>query len=188
MRLEHLGLIGNCQFSALIDNTGEVVWCCLPRFDSEPVFSTLLDERDGGRFVVGAPDGSHGRQRYLDNSNVLETVFRTADGAFRVLDFAPRFPQHDRMFRPTQLFRIVAPIDGAPRVRVLCAPRLGWSKAAPQALQGSNHIQFEGFASPLRLTTDIPPSYLSGQPFALTERRHLALTWGAPIEEEVAGE
>lgn len=186
MRLEDIGLIGNCQFSALIDNTGEVVWCCLPRFDSEPVFSTLLDERDGGRFMVGTPDGSHGQQRYLDNSNVLETVFRTADGAFRVLDFAPRFGQRDRMFRPTQLFRIVEPIDGAPRVRVLCAPRLGWSKAAPQALQGSNHIQFEGFANPLRLTTDIPPSHLSGQPFALTERRHLALTWGAPIEEPLA--
>ncbi len=187
MRLEDIGLIGNCQFSALIDNTGEVVWCCLPRFDSEPVFSTLLDERDGGRFLVGPADGSRGVQRYLDNSNVLETVFRTADGAFRVLDFAPRFPQHERMFRPTQLFRIVEPIDGAPRVRVLCSPRLGWSKAAPQALQGSNHIQFEGFASPLRLTTDIPPSYLSGQPFALTERRHLALTWGAPIEEPLTG-
>jgi GH15 family glucan-1,4-alpha-glucosidase len=35
----------------------------------------------------------------------------------------------------------------------------------------------------LRLTSDIPLSYLGGQPFALTERRHLALTWGAPIEE-----
>ncbi len=32
MRLEDLGLIGNCQFSALIERTGEVVWCCLPRF------------------------------------------------------------------------------------------------------------------------------------------------------------
>jgi len=187
MRLEDLGLIGNCQFSALIENTGAVVWCCLPRFDAEPVFSTLLDERDGGRFIVGPADGSHGSQRYLDNTNVLETTFRTADGAFRVLDFAPRFPQHERMFRPTQLFRIVEPIDGTPRIRVLCDPRLGWSKATPQALQGSNHIQFDGFNSPLRLTTDIPPSYLAGQAFALTERRHLALTWGAPIEEPLAG-
>jgi len=40
MRLEDLGLIGNCQFSALVHNSGEIVWCCLPRFDSEPVFST----------------------------------------------------------------------------------------------------------------------------------------------------
>jgi GH15 family glucan-1,4-alpha-glucosidase len=43
MRLENLGLIGNCQFSALVHNSGDIVWCCLPRFDSEPVYSALLD-------------------------------------------------------------------------------------------------------------------------------------------------
>jgi hypothetical protein len=90
------------------------------------------------------------------------------------------------MFRPTQLFRIIEPIDGAPRIRVLCDPRLGWSKATPQVLQGSNHIS--STALPVRCGS--PPTsavYLGGQPFALTERRHLALTWGAPIEEPLAG-
>lgn len=187
MRLEDLGLIGNCQYSALIENTGEIVWCCLPRFDSDPVFSSLLDEHNGGRFIVGPADSSCGEQRYLENTNVLETTFHTADGSFRVLDFAPRFLQHERIFRPTQLLRIVEPLDGAPRIRVLCEPRLGWSKATPRTLQGSNHIQYDGFASPLRLTTDIPLSYLAGQPFALTGRQHLALTWGTPIEEPLVG-
>jgi GH15 family glucan-1,4-alpha-glucosidase len=183
MQLEHLALVGNCQFSALVHKSGEVVWCCLPRFDSEPVFSSLLDHGGGGRFLVGAAEGEEGRQRYLDNTNVLESLFETANGTFRVLDFAPRFVQHDRTFRPTQLVRILEPVAGTPRVRVLCDPRLGWSKAAPGTLQGSNHVRFEGFASPLRLTTDIPLSYLGGQPFALTGRRHLVLAWGAPVEE-----
>jgi GH15 family glucan-1,4-alpha-glucosidase len=187
MRLEELGLVGNCQFSALVADTGDVVWCCLPRFDAEPVFSTLLDERDGGRFTVGAASGVRGVSRYIENTNVLETTFRDESGSFRVTDFAPRFPQHDRMFRPTQLYRIVEPLAGTPRVRIVCEPRLGWSKARPGTTQGSNHIQFEGFASPLRLTADIPPSYLGGQPFTLTERRHLVLTWGAPIEEPLPG-
>lgn len=186
MRLEDLGLVGNCQFSALVGRNGETVWCCLPRFDSEPVFSTLLDREAGGRFVVGPADGAVGTQRYVENTNVLETTFETASGKFRLLDFAPRFMQHDRIFRPTQLFRIVEPIEGTPLVRVECEPRLGWSKAVPPVLQGSNHLRFEGFASPLRLTTDIPLSYLAGHPFALTGRRHLALTWGAPIEEPLA--
>jgi GH15 family glucan-1,4-alpha-glucosidase len=69
---------------------------------------------------------------------------------------------------------------------VRCEPKLGWSRATPLLLHGSNHIRFEGFASPLRLTTDIPLSYLGGTPFALTGTRHLALTWGAPIEEPLA--
>jgi GH15 family glucan-1,4-alpha-glucosidase len=183
MRLEDLGLIGNCQFSALVEKTGAVVWCCLPRFDSEPVFAALLDHDDGGRFLVSPACASSGVQRYLENTNVLETRFETKDGCFRVLDLAPRFLLYDRTFRPTQLVRIVEPLEGSPRIQVRCEPRLGWSKAPPERLAGSNHIDFPGFASPLRLTSDIPVAYLEGQPFALTERRHLVLTWGAPVEE-----
>ena len=77
MKLEELGVIGNCQFSALVHDSGEIVWCCLPRFDSEPLFSTLLDRDDGGHFrrkaalwcgfadhhqLVGFP---HGRENRL---------------------------------------------------------------------------------------------------------------------------
>ena len=183
MRLEDLGVVGNCQFSALIERTGAVVWCCLPRFDSEPVFSTLLDHDDGGSFLVGPAEPAPGTQRYLPNTNVLETRFDAPDGSFRLVDFAPRFVEHGRLFRPTQLFRIIEPLEGTPRIRVTCEPRLGWSKGVPCRVQGSHHVSFSGFASPLRLTSDIPLSYLGEQPFALTDRRHLALTWGAPIEE-----
>ena len=183
MLLEDLGLVGNCQFSALVERSGEVVWCCLPRFDSEPVFSTLLDKQEGGKFLVGPAAGEPGEQAYIENTNILETTFKTASGSFRLLDFAPRLVQHDRIFRPTQLYRIVEPIEGTPRVRVVCEPRIGWSKAKPARLNGSNHVRFEGFDSQLRLTSDIPVSYLGGQPFTLTEKRHLVLTWGAPVEE-----
>jgi GH15 family glucan-1,4-alpha-glucosidase len=183
MRLENLALIGNCQISALVERTGSILWCCLPRFDSEPVFSALLDHREGGRFVIAAADDVLGTQRYIENANILETTFESAGGTFRVLDFAPRFILYDRVFRPTQLFRILEPISGSPLVSVRCEPKLGWSRAVPAMLQGSNHVSFEGFASHLRLTTDLPLTYLGGQPFSLTERRHFALTWGAPIEE-----
>lgn len=183
MRLEDLGLIGNCQCSALVERTGAVVWCCLPRFDSEPVFSTLLDERDGGSFLVGPANGGAGVQRYLDNTNVLETTFDAPGGRFRVIDFMPRFVLYDRTFRPTELVRIVEPLEGTPRIRVACSPRLGWSRRQAAQVQGSNHVRFEGFPAQLRLTADLPISYLSGKPFALTARQHLVLTWGAAVEE-----
>lgn len=183
MRLEDLGLIGNCQYSALVHRSGEVAWCCLPRFDSEPVFASLLDGVDGGCFLAAPASGGLGEQRYLPNTNVLETRFRTPDGSFRVIDFAPRFIQYERAFRPTQFYRILEPVEGTPRVQVRCEPRLGWSKKTPERVYGSHHVRFEGFASQLRLTTDLPLSYLEGQPFTLTERRHLVLTWGAPVEE-----
>lgn len=37
-----LGVIGNCQVSALIDRSGRYVWACLPRLDGDPVFCSLL--------------------------------------------------------------------------------------------------------------------------------------------------
>jgi GH15 family glucan-1,4-alpha-glucosidase len=184
MQLEDLGLVGNCQFAALIDRAGSIVWSCLPRFDSDPMFSRLLDESGGGRFAVEPAHGEMGRQTYLENTNVLSTRFETDTGTFRVIDFAPRFGQVEGIFHPTQLQRIIEPIDGCPVVRVRFEPRLGWSNAPAPTVQGARHLRVEGFSSPVWLETDVALSDVVEQrPFPLTERKHLVLTWGTPVEE-----
>ena len=38
-----LAVIGNCSYSALIDRRGRIIWSCLPRFDSDPVFCSLVN-------------------------------------------------------------------------------------------------------------------------------------------------
>ncbi len=157
----------------------------MPRFDSEPVFGSLLDEQNGGGFHIAPADGTIGVQRYLDNTNVLETLFITSDGSFRILDFAPRFIQFDRTFRPTKIVRIVEPLTGTPQIKVHCDPRLGWSKKLPARDVGSNHVSYLGFPSEVRLTTDVPLSYLEGLPFALTSKKHLVLAWGDPVQESL---
>jgi GH15 family glucan-1,4-alpha-glucosidase len=183
MPLSDLGLIGNCQLSALVRNDGAIVWSCMPRFDSPPIFATLLDDHAGGTFLIGSADGRPGVQRYLPNTNVLETRFDGSDGTFRVLDFAPRFMQHERSFRPKKLVRIVEPLSGLPRIRVTCDPVLGWTRARARRYLGSHHIAFAGYDTELRLTTDASLAYLDGEPFALSERKHFVLAWGAPVEE-----
>jgi hypothetical protein len=50
-----LALIGNCTIGALVDRQARVVWCCMPRFDGDPVFHALVDSAAG----IGA-DGSFG--------------------------------------------------------------------------------------------------------------------------------
>ena len=47
-----LGVIGNCQVAALVDERGSIVWSCLPRFDAEPAFSRLVDTQDRGQFAI----------------------------------------------------------------------------------------------------------------------------------------
>jgi len=183
MALDELGLIGNCQISALVDRWGSIVWSCLPRFDSPPVFGALLDAEAGGKFMITSADDVPGVQRYLPNTNVLETRFDGPSGAFRILDFAPRFYLFERSFRPTKLIRIVEPLSGAPRIRVRCDPVLGWTRKLPGREMGSHHVSFRGYDTELRLTTDAALSYLNGDPFALTGRKHFVLAWGAPVEE-----
>ncbi|MBS1123592.1 MAG: glycoside hydrolase 15-related protein [Deltaproteobacteria bacterium] len=182
MELADLGLIGNCQLSALVSRQGAIVWSCMPRFDSAPVFGALLDPA-GGQFSIASSDGLPGNQRYVPNTNVLETRFEGPDGAFRILDFAPRFIQYERTFRPTMLIRIVEPLTGTPRIRVSCDPVLGWSRSRPDREIGSHHIAYKGYDAHLRLTTDAPLTYLNDDPWALTERKHFVLSWGAPVEE-----
>ena len=184
--LADLGLIGNCQIAAHVHCDGDIVWSCLPRFDSAPVFASLLDPERGGRFGIGGPNGERGVQRYLPNTNVLETTITTADGRFRVIDFAPRFLQYERSFRPAKLVRIVEPLEGTPRIRVVCDPRLGWSGERPAREMGSHHVSYRGFGDELRLTTDAPLTYVNGDAFALTARRHFVLALGAPVEEPLA--
>jgi GH15 family glucan-1,4-alpha-glucosidase len=185
VRLEDLALIGNCQYAALVGRDGAIVWCCLPRFDSPPVFASLLDRDNGGEFSIRSAGDEIGTQRYLTNTNVVETTFRTPEGVFRVVDFAPRFFMLDRSFRPTILVRMIEPLDGMPRIRVRCDPRLGWSKKEPVRIEGSNHVNYEGFPQPLRLTTDVPLAYLTGRPFSLSQRHHMVLAWGQPVEESL---
>jgi GH15 family glucan-1,4-alpha-glucosidase len=183
MSLSDLALIGNCQVSALVSRSGRIVWSCMPRFDSAPVFASLLDDLDGGGFTIAPADGTDGTQRYIPNTNVVETTFSTSDGKFRILDFAPRFIQFDRSFRPTKLIRIVEPISGTPRIRVRCDPVLGWSRKRPGREVGSHHIQYHGYEEQLRLTTNAPLSYLDGDAFALSARTDFVLSWGSPVEE-----
>ncbi|HKY32871.1 MAG TPA: glycoside hydrolase family 15 protein [Candidatus Polarisedimenticolia bacterium] len=177
MRLEDLGLIGNCRISALVSREGEIVWCCLPRFDSEPVFSTLLDLPGGGFFRVAPAQGGAGRQRYLPNTNVLETTFEATDGRFRILDFAPRWIEGERALNPPRLVRLVEPLEGEPLVRVACEPRLGWSRARPSVRVFTDHLAFEGFAAPMELAFG-PGRGFAPEASPLRGRAAFVLGWG----------
>ena len=37
-----LAAIGNCQIGSLLDERGRMVWTCLPQFDGDPAFCSLL--------------------------------------------------------------------------------------------------------------------------------------------------
>jgi GH15 family glucan-1,4-alpha-glucosidase len=168
----NLAVIGNCSFSALLDSRARIVWCCLPRFDSDPRFCALLnDHQDGkaGFYDAELFDMRESKQRYRENSAILETILRDSHGAaIQITDFAPRFKQFGRVFRPGMLVRQIVPLAGAPRIRIRLRPAHGYGRGRPETTHGSNHIRYVMPDLTLRLTTDGSVSYILEEvPFIL---------------------
>ncbi|NMM11464.1 MAG: glycoside hydrolase family 15 protein [Polaromonas sp.] len=181
-----MGVIGNCAFSALIDVRGRIVWCCLPRFDGDPVFNALIEPGTGdgddstsqsSAFAIEIEDFAESKQWYEPNTAVLRTqLFDKSGQGIEITDFAPRFFSRSRFFRPMTLVRRVRPIHGAPRIRVALNIRFDWGRREPLITQGSNHLRYVGEALTLRLNTDAPLSHLlSRQPFVMTREHNFLL-------------
>jgi len=160
-----LALIGNCAVNALVDAQARMVWCCMPRPDADPVFHALLDSAEGialdGTMAVELEGLAQSTQQYEPGTAVVRTRMFAADGSgVEVLDFAPRYRSHDRMFRPAQLVRRVRPLAGHPRVRFIVRPRADWGATTPVTTRGSNHLRFVAPGWTLRLNTNVPLTYL----------------------------
>ncbi len=164
------GVIGNCSFGALIDPRGRICWACLPHFDGDPVFHSLLgaaDEADpeaGGFFDIVLEGFQGSEQHYVENTAILVTTLRDGNGAaVRITDFAPRFEQFGRSFRPTMIVRTIERLRGEPRIRIRLRPRFDYGSRRPELTRGSNHIRYVGPRLALRLTTDAPVSFITDE-------------------------
>lgn len=159
-----LGIIGNCGVGALIDRQARLVWCCLPRFDGDPVFNALLQGGDGeaaeGAFAITLEALQETEQFYEPNTAVLKTRLHGPSGSIEISDCMPRFQWRGRMFRPQSVVRRVTPISGRPRIKIQVRPSFNYGAKAPHITHGSNHIRYVGPEFTVRLTTDAPIDYL----------------------------
>lgn len=180
----NMGIIGNGSFMAHISDRGEIKWMCWPRFDSSFIFGNLLDPQKGGTFsILPTHNTTAAKQSYLKNTNILCTDITTESGSFRITDFAPRFSQYNRFYRPLMLVRKIEPLSGSNVIKVNCEPRGDYGRIEPVQQMGSNHIRYAGLEAEVRLTTNIPLNYLlAGKPFVLNAPKYLVLTWGPPLE------
>ncbi|MFL6662564.1 MAG: glycoside hydrolase family 15 protein [Rhizobacter sp.] len=176
-----VGLIGNCAISALIDKRGAIVWCCMPRFDGDPIFHALLDSGQGlpqdGTLAVELEGYARSEQAYDPGTAVLRTrLYDSAGEGIEIVDFCPRFFTRDRAFRPAQIVRRVSPLVGHPRVRFVVRPRGEWGTVVPRLTRGSNHVRYDLGGTTLRLNTNVPITYLlDGTWFSLQAQVSLLL-------------
>ncbi|TWJ00863.1 GH15 family glucan-1,4-alpha-glucosidase [Mucilaginibacter frigoritolerans] len=178
------GIIGNCAFLAHINKNTNVDWLCWPRFDSTFIFGGLLDQKKGGAFSILPTSDYTSHQYYLENTNVLITEITAQNSSkYRITDFAPRFFEHQRYYKSLMLIRKVEPLNGSPQIVVKCEPVSDYGNIKLDVNRGSNHIQFLGGEENIRLTTNIPISYVfDEQPFVISEAKYLVMTYGEPLE------
>src|SRR3546814_430145 len=119
-----LGLVGHGSFGALLDARGRVGWSWLAAFDGDLAFCAWLEPKiDGGEWAVELEDFASSEQHYLPNTAILRTLLHDAHGGtVEQIDFAPRWRQHGRFYRPVMLMRRIRPLAGSPRVRVRLRP------------------------------------------------------------------
>ena len=183
-----LAVIDNGQTAALLEPASRLVWWCYPRFDGDPVFSRLLagDEEKGFCDVV-LDDMVDYASDYERNTPVVSTILTNSQNAsVKITDFAPRFRNFGRIFRPPQLIRIIAPAAGVPRIAIRVRPTSDYGRPIEDCSLGSNHITFRGKDLAIRLTTDGPLPYIESEgAFVLTKPIHMVLGPDESLSEDI---
>ena len=189
-----LAPIGNCSIASLVDRQGRHVWSCAPRFDSDPVFCALMSDADPsapdavGVWSVEMAGLAETRQSYQRNTPILRTEMTDSDGnRLEIIDFAPRYRQSGRVYRPVALIRLVRPLQGTPHISIRLNPANDWGGSAAARTSGSNHIRYLCDDVTLRLTTDCPVSHImEGRSFRLEEPLAMFLGPDEPFDGDVA--
>ena len=124
--------------AALVGTDGSIDWCCLPRFDSPSVLGALLDPDIGGRFRIGpAARLAETTQEYVQDTNVLETTFRTGTGVVSIIDFMPISDDDEdgspdiEPNNPPEIHRIVTCKSGQVDMQCDFQPRHDYARVVP---------------------------------------------------------
>jgi GH15 family glucan-1,4-alpha-glucosidase len=78
--VKYYGFLSNSYTAALVSADGSVDWLPFPRFDSPAVFAKLLGAERNGYFAIRPDRPYTAEQHYIDDTNVLKTVFTTDEG------------------------------------------------------------------------------------------------------------
>jgi GH15 family glucan-1,4-alpha-glucosidase len=153
-------IVGDCRSAALISRGGSVDWLCWPRFDSPSLFGALLDPMKGGHFAVRPVGRFAAERRYLGDTNVLETTFRTSTGALRLTDLMPVSSETNKrreLWPQHHLLRAVECLAGEVEVELVCDPRPDYARTTPRLRdRGRLGLYYEHRDTVLVLRSDLP--------------------------------
>src|SRR5262245_37627563 len=160
LAIEDYALIGDCRTAALVGRNGSIDWLCLPRFDSNACFATLLGTFEHGRWRIWPADPRPRISRaYRDDTMVLETVFETADGRVALIDFMPVGQAN------SSVIRLVKGQRGKVAMRLHLTLRFDYGATVPWVTQFEDGSGLSAVAGPSRVAVRSPVA-LRGRNFA----------------------
>jgi GH15 family glucan-1,4-alpha-glucosidase len=160
-------IIGDCRSAALVSRAGSIDWLCWPRFDSPSLFGAILDREKGGRFAIRPVGEFSASRRYIGDTNVLETTFRTPTGVVQLIDLMPVASEVDKrrmLWADHQILRIVECIEGEVEIEVICDPRPDYARATPRLRErGALGFYYEHGGRAFVLRSELPLRLSEGQ-------------------------
>jgi alpha,alpha-trehalase len=152
-------LISDCRSAALVHREGSVDWLCFPRFDGPSVFGRVLDGAAGHWKIRPSTDAEITR-RYVPETLVLETTYRTKTGTAMVLD-AMAVGRNERGHElgadaPSVLMRRVIGMNGEVPFELEYAPRPEYGLIVPLLEPVDGGIVARGGADLLALSSPVP--------------------------------
>ncbi|MGA7878834.1 MAG: glycoside hydrolase family 15 protein [Desulfoferrobacter sp.] len=133
------GFIGDCHSAALISKSGSIDWCCMPRIDSGSCFARILGWEQGGYCQICPTKEYQTSRKYIDDTLVLKTIFRTEDGKVQLIDCFP-MKKGGEHHPYRQILRIVEGLEGEMDLRFDVLPRFDYGAVKPWTRQrGENH-------------------------------------------------
>jgi alpha,alpha-trehalase len=152
-------LLSDCRSAALVSTDGSVDWLCFPRFDSPSVFGRLLDAR-AGHWSIRPVGDAEATRRYVEDTMVLETTFRTATGTVVLVD-ALAVGRNERGHElgagaPSVLMRRVSGVTGDVDLELEYAPRPEYGLIYPVLNPVDGGVTARGGSDVLALSSPVP--------------------------------
>jgi len=134
-KIQDYAVIGDGRSAALISNRGSIDWLCWPRFDSPSVFGAIVDPNRGGHWSICPTQDSKVSRRYIDKTNILETIFANDSSKIVLTDFMSVTSEENkrkRLWPEHELVRQIKCDSGDAEVIVEFNPRLDYGRIEPK--------------------------------------------------------
>ena len=152
-RIEDHEVLLNNRTAALVSKFGEVDFACFPNFDSQMVFSSILDRKKGGYFSIRPLNKNlESRQFYEPDTNILHTLFtEKRNKVVSIMDFLPMNFEHSVYF--SEIHRRIETYADV-NMEVDFSPFISSIRKSVEKTDGKGYIVFSNDSSQF-LSTDL---------------------------------